>query len=242
MLNYGKNISNRFKKYNWEQINLKGKVKSITTLKHNLKDQNGIIIIDRNSDFFDKKEMDYFEKNGNLIKGLSFENRNIRTSLLVITYGNKNYASNFKYYDEKDELITELKIEHLKNGNTLEKWSSGGENLIEYNLEKSIIEKYCYYDDGSLSWKEKYKYFYFKNLTEWTRLDGRTRSKIVTKANSLGYIIEENEYNSNENISKKIIYKYKLDKNKNWIEKKKFLIKNNVEIPKTIFEREIIYY
>jgi hypothetical protein len=66
--------------------------------------------------------------------------------------------------------------------------------------------------------------------------------KTISFTDTFGNVIIDNEYGNNENILKKIKYDYKLDKNKNWIEKKEFLIENNIEIPKTIFEREIKYY
>lgn len=231
-----------FKKYSWKENNLNRKVKSTKTVKHSLIYKNNELSKDVNFYYTDKKSVDNFDVNGNLIESLSFDNRGVRTALLIPSYDSRNYATNFKFYDGKDCLMAKCSFEHLENGNTIEKWDSGGKDIIKYNLEKNRIEKYNYFDDGSLNWKEIYTYFNDSNLIEWSLFDGYTRMKTISFTDTFGNVIIDNEYDNNENILKKIKYDYKLDENKNWIEKKEFLIENNIEIPKTIFEREIKYY
>jgi len=231
-----------FKKHNWKENNLNRKVKSTKTVKHSLIYKNNELSKDVNFYYLDKKSVDNFDLNGNLIESLSFDNRGVRTTLLIPSYDSRSYATNFKFYDNKDCLMTKCSFEHLENGNTIEKWDSGGKDIIKYNLEKNRIEKYHYFHDGSLNWKEIYTYFNDSNLIEWSFFDGYTRMKTISFTDTFGNVIIDNEYDNNENILKKIKYDYKLDENKNWIEKKEFLIENNIEIPKTIFEREIKYY
>ncbi|UMB52960.1 hypothetical protein MKD41_11515 [Lutibacter sp. A64] len=237
-----KNLIEIFKKYNWKENNLNRKVKSTKTVKHSLMYKNNELTKDVNFYYMDKKSIDNFDVNGNLIKAVSFDNRGVRTTLLISSYDSRNYANSFKYYDDKDCLIDRCLFEHLENGNTIEEWDSGGKDIIKYNLEENSIEKYNYFDDGSLNWKEKYNYFLDKNMVEWYLFDGFERIKTISLTDTFGNVIANKEYDSDENILKKTKYDYKLDENKNWIEKKEFLIENNVEIPKTIFEREIKYY
>lgn len=231
-----------FKKYNWKENNFNRKVKSTKTIKHSLIYKNNELTKDVNFYYMDKKSVDNFDVNGNLIESLSFDNRGVRTTLLIPSYDSRSYVTNFEFYDDKGCLMAKCSFEHLKNGNTIEKWDSGGKVILKYNLEKNSIEKYHYFDDGSLNWKEIYTYFNDSNLIEWSLFDGYTRMKTISLTDTFGNVITNNEYDSNGNILKKTKYDYKLDEHKNWIEKKEFLIENNVEIPKTIFEREIKYY
>jgi len=226
-----------FKKYNWKENNLNRKVKSTKTLKHNLTHKNNELIKDVNTYYMNKKCIDNYDVNGNLIESSSYDYRGIRTALLIPTYHSNDYVNTYKYYDDNDVLLSECFFKYLKNGNVIEKWGNGI-TLIEYHLQKNTIEQFFCDTDNNLIWKDAYKYDKNRNLVAFCNDLGKT----ICIVNALGNDIEEIKYDSNNNVTEKKKVKYKLDKYKNWIEKKEYLIENNVEIPITIFEREIIYY
>ncbi|UMB59986.1 hypothetical protein MHL31_12990 [Lutibacter sp. A80] len=220
------------KKFNWKENNLNGKIKSVTTIKHNLTRQK-----DNNIYALFEKEYDAFDIRGNIIESSAFDSCGQRIVLLIPSFNSKDYLTNYKYFDDNGELISECFFKYQENGNVLEHWDNGTTS-IEYHLQKNEIEHLNFDIDNNLIWKEIYKYDTKGNLIEFCNDLGKT----IYIVNTLGDTLEEIKYDSENNISEKKKFKYKIDKHKNWVKKKEFIIKNNIEIPKAIFEREITYY
>lgn len=226
-----------FKKYDWKENKLNGKVKSVITVKHNLTVINEKIINDNTIYKLDKKVYESFDIKGNIIESSSYDSRGVRTVLLIPSYDLNEYINTYKYFDDNDVLISECFLKYLKNGNVIEKWENG-KTVIEYNFQENTILQLFYDTDNNLIWKDTYKYDTNRNLVEFCNDLGKT----ICIVNTLGNDLEEIKYDSNKNITEKKKYKYKLDKYKNWIEKKEYQIENNIQIPKTLFERKIKYY
>jgi len=233
-----KELKEVLKKNDWVANSLNGKVKSIITLKHNSIVKNGKVIKNKDTYALDRKTYECFDLQGNMERSLVFDDREIRTVLCIPSYNSNNYVTGYKYYDSQDKLMSECLIQYLDSGNVIEDWGSSGKNSIEYNLQKNTIVQLNYDAEDKLIWKDTYKYDSNANLIEFCN----DLSKTISVFNLFENCIEEIEYDSNDNFCKKRIFNYKLDQNKNWIEKKEFLIENNIQIPQTILVRKITYY
>lgn len=236
-MNKEKKLLERFKKYNWKECKLLGKVKSVTTIKHNLIENFSELVEDNNIYELNKNEYISFNTRGNVIESSAYDNRGIRTVLLIPSYNSKGQLSDYNYYDNNDNLMSQCLFEHLKDGNTIEEWIDG-KTVIEYHLRKNIIEQLSYDIEDNLVCRDTYKYDKEGNLIEFCNDLGKTNYIIDLMGNE----IEKTQFDLDGSLCEQKKYKYKLDENKNWIEKNEFLIENNSEIHKTIFEREIIYY
>ena len=109
-----------------------------------------------------------------------------------------------------------------------------------YNEKGNKIEENYYNSNGSLIYKNTYKYDEKGNKIEEYHYDedGKFNYKTTYKYDEKGNTIEINNYNSDGRLDSKYTYKYKYDKNNNWIQQVKY--KNNKPIQ--ITERIIEYY
>ena len=107
-----------------------------------------------------------------------------------------------------------------------------------YNEKGNKIEENYYNSNGSLIYKNTYKYDEKGNKIEEYHYDedGKFNYKYTYKYDEKGNNIEKNNYDSNGRLDSKYTYEY--DKNNNWTQRIEY--KNT--IPHRITERIIEYY
>ena len=107
-----------------------------------------------------------------------------------------------------------------------------------YNEKGNKIEENYYNSNGSLIYKNTYKYDEKGNNIEEYHYDedGKFNYKYTYKYDEKGNNIEKNNYDSNGRLDSKYTYEY--DKNNNWTQRIEY--KNT--IPHRITERIIEYY
>ena len=132
-----------------------------------------------------------------------------------------------------------------EKGNKIEEnyYNSNGsliyKNTYKYDEKGNIIEENYYNSNGRLYSKTTYKYDEKGNMIEdnfYDSDDGSLIYKNTYKYDEKGNIIEENHYDSNGRLDSKYTYEY--DKNNNWTQRIEY--KNT--IPHRITERIIEYY
>ena len=137
----------------------------------------------------------------------------------------------FKIYNEKGNKIEENY--YNSNGSLIYK------NTYKYDEKGNKIEENYYNSNGRLYSKTTYKYDEKGNIIEKNNYDSNDLfNKTTYKYDEKGNTIEINNYNSDGRLDSKYTYKYKYDKNNNWIQQVKY--KNNKPIQ--ITERIIEYY
>ena len=132
-----------------------------------------------------------------------------------------------------------------EKGNKIEEnyYNSNGsliyKNTYKYDEKGNKIEENYYNSNGRLYSKTTYKYDEKGNMIEdnfYDSDDGSLIYKNTYKYDEKGNIIEENHYDSNGRLDSKYTYEY--DKNNNWTQRIEY--KNT--IPHRITERIIEYY
>ena len=132
-----------------------------------------------------------------------------------------------------------------EKGNKIEEnyYNSNGsliyKNTYKYDEKGNKIEENYYNSNGRLYSKTTYKYDEKGNMIEdnfYDSDDGSLIYKTTYKYDEKGNIIEENHYDSNGRLDSKYTYEY--DKNNNWTQRIEY--KNT--IPHRITERIIEYY
>ena len=133
-----------------------------------------------------------------------------------------------------------------EKGNKIEEnyYNSNGsliyKNTYKYDEKGNKIEENYYNSNGRLYSKTTYKYDEKGNKIEEYHYDedGKFNYKYTYKYDEKGNKIEENWYDSDGSLYEKHTYKYEYDKNNNWTQRIQY--KNT--IPLNITERIIEYY
>ena len=164
----------------------------------------------------------------------------------------KSYRESF--YDSAEDRFGEI-----QKANLLQKKTN------KYDDKGNQIEENYYKADGSLNYKETYKYakgnlietnyysangsFDGKYINKYDDKDNRIEAnnysangsldhKYIMKYDAKGNQIQQNRYKADGSLDYKETYKYEFDGKGNWI--KRITFKN--QIPKSIYEREYEYY
>lgn len=257
------NLNNQ-KENDIRQMNLNGKIKSITENsyyavekfgeivkgekkinflnKENhylLFNENGYLVEEKN-DLVVYKAINKYNENNQLIENKTYSEEGDLTGKTINLYNNEgNLIESNQYYEDK--LIHKGKFNYNDNIREINYYDEKGKlDLKQKNIykNKKLIENRSYDSDGNLTFLTKYIYDHSGNETEMISYNslGNINQKIVSKYNNDNLIIESTDlYNDNETTKK---YDYKLDSNKNWIQKIVFEFGR----PDLIIERVIEYY
>ena len=178
---------------------------------------------------------------------------NLKGKVKSITENTYEAVDKFGQIEKGDVLVDSSAVYtddgHFKiyneKGNKIEEnyYNSNGsliyKNTYKYDEKGNMIEDNFYdSDDGSLIYKNTYKYDEKGNKIEEYHYDedGKFNYKYTYKYNEKGNMIEKNNYDSNGRLDYKYTYEY--DKNNNWTQRIEY--KNT--IPHRITERIIEYY
>ena len=149
---------------------------------------------------------------------------NLKGKVKSITENTYEAVDKFGQIEKGDVLVDSSAVYtddgHFKiyneKGNKIEEnyYNSNGsliyKNTYKYDKKGNIIEEKSYYPDGSLIYKNTYKYDEKGNKIEDNSYDsdGRLHSKYTYKYDEKGNKIEENWYNSDGRLHSKYTYKY----------------------------------
>ena len=178
---------------------------------------------------------------------------NLKGKVKSITENTYEAVDKFGQIEKGDILVDSSAVYtddgHFKiyneKGNKIEEnyYNSNGsliyKNTYKYDEKGNKIEENYYNSNGRLYSKTTYKYDEKGNMIEdnfYDSDDGSLIYKNTYKYDEKGNIIEENHYDSNGRLDSKYTYEY--DKNNNWTQRIEY--KNT--IPHRITERIIEYY
>ena len=178
---------------------------------------------------------------------------NLKGKVKSITENTYEAVNKFGQIEKGDILVDSSAVYtddgHFKiyneKGNKIEEnyYNSNGsliyKNTYKYDEKGNMIEDNFYdSNDGSLIYKNTYKYDEKGNKIEEYHYDedGKFNYKYTYKYDEKGNNIEKNNYDSNGKLDSKYTYEY--DKNNNWTQRIEY--KNT--IPHRITERIIEYY
>ena len=145
-----------------------------------------------------------------------------------------------------NEIVQKKTFEYDEKGNLVTQTVYSPDNISaisKYNYDDLGRKfEYNYYDrNGLLKWIRKYNYDDSNRLLENISIDSYSKEmtrKTGYKYDAFGNVNEESKYNSDSSLKERTVFEYYYDKNNNWT--KKITYKN--EVPKSIIEREIIYF
>lgn len=163
--------------------------------------------------------------------------------------GEKIESSSFLIYDDGGNFNNKMIFTYNDKGNligwdvytTKNKINLQRKSIYKYDDKGNQIENNMYTSKGIPAGKETYKYDEIGNITEqiYYNNDCKTiEKKLVFKYDKEGNVILKEQYQPTDKISKKWVYKYKYDKNNNWIERVDFENENAM----FILERELEYF
>ena len=177
---------------------------------------------------------------------------NLKGKVKSITENTYEAVDKFGQIEKGDVIVDSSAVYtddgHFKiyneKGNKIEEnyYNSNGsliyKNTYKYDEKGNKIEENYYNSNGRLYSKTTYKYDEKGNKIEEYHYDedGKFNYKYTYKYDEKGNIIEENHYDSNGRLDSKYTYEY--DKNNNWTQRIEY--KNT--IPHRITERIIEYY
>ena len=178
---------------------------------------------------------------------------NLKGKVKSITENTYEAVDKFGQIEKGDVLVDSSAVYtddgHFKiyneKGNKIEEnyYNSNGsliyKNTYKYDEKGNIIEENYYNSNGRLYSKTTYKYDEKGNMIEdnfYDSDDGSLIYKNTYKYDEKGNNIEKNNYDSNGRLDSKYTYEY--DKNNNWTQRIEY--KNT--IPHRITERIIEYY
>lgn len=245
------NSCSPFQSKDLKSFNLKGKIKEVTSIKFIAIEKFGIIekgkkaesikmdITENSTIKFDISGIAYegslFDKNGNL------DYKIIRTDTVFDIF-NSDGSLLTKIITNDIEFPTESSL-HNSKGELLSRVNS------TYDKEMNLIEEKTYNEKGELTKQSKSEFNDKNQLKEEVLIE---KTKVSSYWNDDDEYNEETttirySYNENGEVSEKLItknedsetirYKYKYDKNKNWIERTEF---DKIR-SKYILERKIQY-
>ena len=178
---------------------------------------------------------------------------NLKGKVKSITENTYEAVNKFGQIEKGDVLVDSSAVYtddgrfkiYNEKGNKIEEnyYNSNGsliyKNTYKYDEKGNKIEENYYNSNGRLYSKTTYKYDEKGNMIEdnfYDSDDGSLIYKNTYKYDEKGNIIEENHYDSNGRLDSKYTYEY--DKNNNWTQRIEY--KNT--IPHRITERIIEYY
>lgn len=194
--------------------NLNGKVKSLTETTYPV-DKSGNIT----DGSFLKKTFYRFDSHGNKIEEIHYFPDNL-SDLITFKYGNSGKKVEKRWRDKSDELDHVATFKYDKQGNKIEKrWSETNGNL----LKKAT---YSYNEDGD------------KTVEELISIEDSTSRRTTFRFDDLHNLVEEMQYNSDDSIIHRYLYKYlEFDQAANWLKR----LKSEKNLPVKITVRKIEY-
>lgn len=210
-----------------------------------------------------KKTASNYDKNGNLIDKIEYKangdlkrkytyKHDVNENIIEVNEYNANNKLSLKDIYNYDEEGNE--IEHYvywSNGDLRIKWTS------KYDEIGNKIESLEHSGSGTINERNAYMYDNNRNLVERNLYDAYNviengsvsyggeilEYKWIFKYNTMGHLIEETIYNSNDILQFMRIFKYEFDEKENWIVKTEFKGSEEGKIKATeIIERELEYY
>jgi len=161
------------------------------------------------------------DKNGNIIKALSFDTNDNLTAKSFYRFDENNYQIEANYYNANDSLISKSISNYDENGNLIES--------INYGSDRSITTKTLYKYDSLRNNAERTIYGFDENLIE----------KTIYEYNEKKLVTETNTFKTIDNSNSKTTYEYKkYDAKDNWVKRVEY--KDSVVVK--ITERQIEYY
>lgn len=214
-----------------------------------------------NTVIFDKLGKKIEEKNsyaGHKIKYIYDSKGNLELKNTYDIYRKLTHQKNYKYdingncietSNYENLKMTELKkIKYDKISNPIEENFYGISGKLTQKCKKefkgnNLIKQITYTGNGDLYSVLEYKYDETGNETEsiWYDALGAIQEKINYKYDSNNLVIEKISLNSwSDGRIYKWRFTYKLDENKNWVQK--IVFRDDTPTPDVLVERNIIYY
>jgi len=245
----------------WAELNLSGKVKSITSTSYEAEEKFGEIVIseirtesESRTPAAEPIEKITFNKKGNIIEINRYGSDGSLASKSTYKYDDEGNRIELNRYDSDGNLSWKETYKNDNEGNRIEMNTYGSDGSLswkrtyKYDDEGNKIEISIYEHrfgrDGNFFGKSTYKYDDEGNRIEINRYgsDGSLASKITYKYDDEGNRIEENKYiqfyDPDGSLTSKHTYKYEYDKKGNWISRIEF----EDDVPEYITEREIEYF
>lgn len=261
------NVNENNNKTDWFNSKLKGKVNSMSLYSYTAIEKFGDVVKDERQ----KYNVIHFNLSGMMLESALYNPDNTLDNKITYVYDEKNNRIEVNRTNADDNLLFKMKNKFDENGNQVESNIYNPDGSLAYRIKEKfdtnnhLIETRMFEPDGKLYGYDIHTTDSLGNILETNNFsnDGVINNKIINKYNKKGLLIEKNvfnhnvlqekttyKYNENDNISEEILinkyenttivktYKYTYDYNKNWITYTEY--ENG--IPKSIVEREIIYY